>query len=566
MNMQWMWACLGRAIEVSAIIAFCVLPVAGDEVRPSSLDVPYEPTHAQIVDVMLKLAEVTSSDYVVDLGCGDGRIVIAAAKEFGARGLGIDLDGQRIRESIDNAAYAGVSGLVQFRQANIMDVPIHDANVVTMYLLDEVNLMVRPKLFRELRPGTRVVSHAFHMDDWRSDRVVHHPRARNNAVHLWIMPARVSGTWEWTASTPQGEIRVVLRMGQEFQTLAGAAHLPELNLVRPVSASISGRQLALMFDAEIRGQKMRLRCEGVVEGDEVHGIQADLEHPSSGTRPWTAKRQPADPSGTWQIDVPACPSLNGTVYIGRSGDITNAKYLRNDSMPDDAFYFWGRSIRIDSTKDQDKVVFRGSLDARTGTGTIYRQNWLQEPQWSATKVSDEVPASVSLVASHETAPVPAPATATQAGHEEKSPEPNGTSSTPARLVPVVQQRQWTPKLGDPRPGDEYVNPTDGSVLIWIPGGEFTMGSDDGQGDERPTHKVTVAGFWLGKYEVTNEQYRKFLKSQGGLRTYYADDPNYGDPNQPVVGAILLHQLVVGAPLSHLAVLYHQQVVGVLERG
>ncbi len=532
MNMWRTRVSFGHPIVVLLAIALWVAPLFGDEVKPSELDVPYEPTHAQVVEVMLKLAEVTKDDYVIDLGCGDGRVVIAAAKEYGARGLGVDLDGQRIRESTDNASYAGVSQLVQFKQQDILKTPLREATVVTMYLLDEVNLMVRPKLFRELRPGTRVVSHAFHMDDWQADQVAHHPRARGGVVYLWIMPATVGGTWECTTSTSQGEFRTVLKVGQEFQVLAALADLPELSVMAPARAAISGKNLALTLDVEIKGQQVKLRYDGLVEGDTIHGTQEQIGGSFSGPQPWTAKRKAADLSGTWEIDVPTCPSLNSTVYIGREGDVTPARYVCRDNTSGDALYLWGHSVRIDSTKGDSKVVFRGSLHGRAGSGTLYRQGWLEEPQWFATKASDEVPASLSFTEQQESSS-PGPATQAAKSPGDREPDTAGQLAVP-RLAPL-QRRQWTPKMGAPQPGDEYFNPTDGSVLIWIPGGEFTMGSDQGQEDERPAHKVTLQGFWLGQFEVTNEQYRRFLRAEATIQPYHADDPNYSDPNQPVVG-------------------------------
>ena len=532
MNMRRTPVCFGHPIFALLMTALWATALLGDEVRPSDLDVPYEPTHAQVVDVMLKLAEVTKDDYVIDLGCGDGRIVIAAAKEFGARGLGVDLDSQRIRESIDDASYAGVSRLVQFKQQDILKTPLREATVVTMYLLDDVNLMIRPKLIRELRPGTRVVSHAFSMDDWEADQVAHHPRARAGVVYLWIIPAGVGGTWEWTASTSQGDVRTVLKMGQEFQVLAALVEFPEFDVRIPAQAAISGKSLTLMLDTEIKGQPVKLRYEGLVEGDEIHGTQEQIGDSSAGTQPWTAKRKATALSGTWELDVPAWPSLGGTVYIAREGDITTATYICRDSTLSSAVYLWGRSIMIDSSQGDSKIVFRGSLDGHAGNGKIYGQSWSEEPRWSATRVSDEVPASLTPTEQQESSS-PDPATQTVQVPGGQEPDTASQSAVP-RLTPL-QRRPWTPKMGTPQSGDEYFNPKDGSVLIWIPGGEFTMGSDQGQEDERPAHKVTLQGFWLGQFEVTNEQYRRFLKAEGTTRPYHADDPNYSDPNQPVVG-------------------------------
>jgi SAM-dependent methyltransferase len=144
--------------------------VAAPQVSGQQSLAPYVPTPQEVVERMLELAGVTKSDVVYDLGCGDGRIVITAAKKYGARGVGIDFDPERVAESRANAEKAGVTKLVEFRQQDAMTVDVSPATVVTLYLLSSSNLKLRPILTRELKPGARIVSHAFSMGDWAPDR------------------------------------------------------------------------------------------------------------------------------------------------------------------------------------------------------------------------------------------------------------------------------------------------------------------------------------------------------------------------------------------------------------
>jgi SAM-dependent methyltransferase len=150
-------------------------------------DVPYVPTPEPVVEKMLELAKVQKDDVVYDLGCGDGRIVITAARQFGARGVGVDIDPQRIKESNENARKAGVTDRVKFVQGNLFNVDLKEATVVTLYLLPEINLKLRPKLFRELKPGTRVVSHDFDMADWKPEKTVRLKVQRDHVLYYWTM-------------------------------------------------------------------------------------------------------------------------------------------------------------------------------------------------------------------------------------------------------------------------------------------------------------------------------------------------------------------------------------------
>jgi ubiquinone/menaquinone biosynthesis C-methylase UbiE len=157
------------------------------QAQKKPLDAPYVPSLDEIAETMLKLANVTKGDVVYDLGCGDGRIVIMAAKKFGARGVGVDIDPERIKESNENARQAGVSHLVRFIEQNLFEAEIGDATVVTLYLREEVNLRLRPKLLRELRPGARVVSNSFDMGDWEADKK---ESVAGNSIYFWIIPAK----------------------------------------------------------------------------------------------------------------------------------------------------------------------------------------------------------------------------------------------------------------------------------------------------------------------------------------------------------------------------------------
>lgn len=159
--------------------------------EPTSL-APYVPSPYDVVNRMLEVAGVTRNDVVYDLGCGDGRIVITAAQRFGARGVGIDFDPERIAEANANAERAGVQDLVRFIQQDAMQADVSEATVVTLYLLSSSNVKLRPTLTRQLRPGSRIVSHAFRMGDWEPDETNNFEDERGNSrtIYLW----RTDGT------------------------------------------------------------------------------------------------------------------------------------------------------------------------------------------------------------------------------------------------------------------------------------------------------------------------------------------------------------------------------------
>jgi precorrin-6B methylase 2 len=150
-------------------------------------DVPYVPTGEEVVDAMLKLAKVTKNDVVYDLGCGDGRIVITAAKKYGATGTGIDINPQRIKEAQQNAAAAQVTDKVTFQQGDLFETDFSEATVVTLYLLPSVNLKLRPILLKQLKPGTRIVSHAFDMGDWKPEQKI---EVSGSTIYFWTVPEK----------------------------------------------------------------------------------------------------------------------------------------------------------------------------------------------------------------------------------------------------------------------------------------------------------------------------------------------------------------------------------------
>jgi len=184
-----------RSLRRVAILALLALSsaVAQAPKAKRTPDVPYVPTTEPAVEAMLSLAKVTKNDVVYDLGCGDGRIVVTAAKKFGARGVGIDINPERIAEARENAKRNGVEHLVRFIEGDLFEADIREASVVTLFLLSSVNLKLRPKLLSDLKPGTRIVSNTFDMGDWKPDKEFTlddngEDSYLSHKFYLWVIP------------------------------------------------------------------------------------------------------------------------------------------------------------------------------------------------------------------------------------------------------------------------------------------------------------------------------------------------------------------------------------------
>jgi hypothetical protein len=222
---------------------------------------PFVTTPDDVVERMLALAGTGAEDFVIDLGSGDGRIVIAAARKFGARGIGLDIDAQLVARARENARRAGVEGRAAFEQRDVLDADLARATVVTIYLLPFLVERLQPKLLRELRPGARIVAHAFPMVGWLPDRVEtmriaksHPGQGDVSRIFLWLVPAQARGTW-------QGR-DVRLRIAQNYQAIE-------------VEAQAGGRALAVK-EAKLAGTAISFSGEGfafrgVVDGQSIHG-------------------------------------------------------------------------------------------------------------------------------------------------------------------------------------------------------------------------------------------------------------------------------------------------------
>jgi len=208
-----------------------------------------------VVRGMLDLAGVTPEDLVADLGSGDGRIPILAAREKGARGLGIEIDRARIRQSDANAKAAGVADRVTFRQQDLFVTPLNDVTVLTLYLLPEINLQLRPKILAQMKPGARVVSNTFDMGDWRPDE---RRTIGGTNIFLWVVPAKVEGSWRLRQGGAQAELFLSQRY-QDFSGTAGGAPIAD--------GQLRGDRIA--FTANVGGAPRRF--EGNVQGGRMTG-------------------------------------------------------------------------------------------------------------------------------------------------------------------------------------------------------------------------------------------------------------------------------------------------------
>jgi SAM-dependent methyltransferase len=238
-------------------------------------DVIFLPSADDVVARMLAVAQVDSADLVYDLGCGDGRIVIAAAKDYGARGVCVEINPSLIAASQRNADTAGVRDRIEFRQADLWETDLGAATVVALYLTPALNQRLRPKLFREVRPGARIVSHNFDMGDWRPDTVVRveWPSGTSSSVYAWVLPGDVAGNWELTVTGAGEDRHYQVRFTQNYQEISGTAsangRTVSLSVARLRGDSIEFRlheQSGNPTDLRLRGRVSAAAMLGVVHG------------------------------------------------------------------------------------------------------------------------------------------------------------------------------------------------------------------------------------------------------------------------------------------------------------
>jgi hypothetical protein len=281
-------------LRTAGVILMAALPQYALAAEPT---VPYVPTPQIVVDRMLEMAKVTPQDYVIDLGSGDGRIVITAVKKYGARGFGVDLNPVRIKESTENAAKAGVSEQASFYQRNLFETDLSQATVITMYLLPRVNLDLRPKIL-ELKPGTRIVSHDFSMDEWRADEAVtfevqdkYGPGGGSGAstIYFWKVPAKVTGTWQWQSNIAGKPQSYEMVLEQNFQIIGGTVRLGG-HSVKLQDAKLSGDQITGSFTADVNGGPLKHVFAGRVTGGTIDGSVTLTGNRMQGQYEWNATR------------------------------------------------------------------------------------------------------------------------------------------------------------------------------------------------------------------------------------------------------------------------------------
>jgi len=281
------------ASGAAALLALLVSHAAA----AAQASVPYVPTPQAVVDRMLAMGNVGPQDYLIDLGSGDGRIVVTAAKKFGTRGYGVDLNPQRIQEANDNARNAGVTDKVAFYERDLFETDLTQATVITMYLLPNVNLMLRPRLL-ELKPGTRIVSHDFSMDDWMPDEHASMPApdkyggsGGTSDIYVWRVPAKVAGKWQWELPLRSGPVRYELEAQQRYQVITGHARIGSQRVPLD-TAKLSGDRLELAFTANVAGSPVKHLYTGKVSGSEITGTVLLSGARLQSEQQWDAARTP----------------------------------------------------------------------------------------------------------------------------------------------------------------------------------------------------------------------------------------------------------------------------------
>ncbi|MBI4207270.1 MAG: class I SAM-dependent methyltransferase [Betaproteobacteria bacterium] len=249
-------------------------PVVGQEGK----DVIWVPTPQALVERMLQMAKTTSNDYIIDLGSGDGRTVITAVKKYGVRALGIEYNPDMVELSRRNAEKEGVADRAQFVHGDIFQTDFSKATVLTLYLLPNLNLKLRPTILN-MKPGTRVVSHAFSMDDWPPDEI---QTVEGRTAYLWIVPAKVDGTWRWGSSQ---HYELVLQ--QHFQEVEGLVKANN-KMAQFRNARLQGDRISFSVIEFSVGGNVRRDFVGRVNGNVMEGVVKRSD--AAGEEKWTATR------------------------------------------------------------------------------------------------------------------------------------------------------------------------------------------------------------------------------------------------------------------------------------
>jgi SAM-dependent methyltransferase len=257
-----------------AVVAALALAAPGMAATSEQSDVPYVPTPAVVVEAMLKLAEVGPQDYLIDLGSGDGRLVITAARRHGTRGFGVEIEPALVRAARVEAQRQGVAGRVEFVEENLFVTDIARATVMALYLYPRVLMQLRPRLLGDLRPGTRIVSHDFDLGDWRPDAHLTVPvpdkpyGPPRSEVYLWVVPANAAGDWRWRRAGAEGEITLTLT--QTFQVLEGGT-LVQGQPARVEEGRMQGDRISFILVSGTAGRVFRQAFSGRIGGDTIEG-------------------------------------------------------------------------------------------------------------------------------------------------------------------------------------------------------------------------------------------------------------------------------------------------------
>jgi SAM-dependent methyltransferase len=253
-----------------------------------SPDVPYVSTPYEIVSEMIRLADVKAGDVVYDLGCGDGRLVIEAVKRTGCRGVGIDIDPERIKESRVNARAAGVEDRVSFVEQNFFVSDIRAATVMLIYLFPDINIRLRSKFLSEMKPGSRLVSHSFDMGDWRPD-VTSNVLAQR--VYYWVIPANATGTWTWRSPGAR-RTAFTLKLEQRYQQIGGTLTQGDHQWTL-TDAKLTGDRITFRIEQEEGGRKIAREYAGTIRGNSITGTIASTEGQRVQNSRWKAVRDPS---------------------------------------------------------------------------------------------------------------------------------------------------------------------------------------------------------------------------------------------------------------------------------